>query len=130
MTKKTQSLTFPTNPLAAMRDLQDLDAQAQEASKREHISGNITSKLTSQSVSNEDSNKESKKRGKQDLEGRIKELASTPSVVVSLRMPEGLNDWLDDYAHAHRKEKVKKQDLISQAVQLLVKELSAKEASK
>lgn len=41
-----------------------------------------------------------------------------------MRLPEDLNDWLDDYARLHRKQGVKKQDLISRAVQLLIFELN------
>ena len=34
--------------------------------------------------------------------------------------PTGLNDWLDDYIDTHREEGVRKQDLIAEAVRLLV----------
>lgn len=52
-----------------------------------------------------------------------RELAATTAVPITLRMPNGLNDWLDEYAHQHRKKGVKKQDLIAAAVQLLVEKL-------
>jgi len=45
---------------------------------------------------------------------------------ITLRVPEGLNDWLDEYAHAHRKSGVKKQDLVSRAIQLLIIESERK----
>ncbi len=40
-------------------------------------------------------------------------------VTITLRLPEDLNDWLDDYAHVNRKLGIKKQDLVARAVQLL-----------
>ena len=54
---------------------------------------------------------------------RALELAESKAVPITLRMPEGLNDYLDDKAHEHRKSKVLKQDLVSLAVQLLVEEI-------
>ena len=59
---------------------------------------------------------------------QAKRLAATPAMPITLRLPTGLNDFLDDYAHEHRKEGVKKQDLVARAVQLLVIELAAPEA--
>jgi hypothetical protein len=56
------------------------------------------------------------------VQQRAAQLAATRLIPITLRLPEGLNDWLDDYAHEHRKEGIKKQDLISRAVQLLVME--------
>ena len=43
--------------------------------------------------------------------------------------PPDKPDWLDDYAHAHRKSGIKKQDLVSRAVQLLVEELTRDQRS-
>ena len=55
------------------------------------------------------------------------EMARTRLIPMTLRIPEELNDWLDEYAHDHRKEGVKKQSLISRAVQLLYIELAGAE---
>lgn len=61
-------------------------------------------------------------------QAEARERAATRPIPITLRLPEGLNDWLDDYAHAHRKEGVKKQDLISRAVQLLILERATTDA--
>lgn len=48
-------------------------------------------------------------------------------IPMTLRIPEELNDWLDEYAHRHRKEGIKKQDLIARAVELLYIEVAQEE---
>lgn len=53
------------------------------------------------------------------------QLADTTPLPITLRLAEGLNDYLDEQAHRHRKAKVKKQDLVSLAVRLLVAELES-----
>lgn len=56
------------------------------------------------------------------LERRIEEaqdLAETSTTTVTLRIPHGLNDWLDEYVHGSWPEKVKKQQLVTEALQLL-----------
>lgn len=53
------------------------------------------------------------------------QLADTTPIPITLRLAEGLNDYLDEQAHRHRKAKVKKQDLVSLAVRLLVAELES-----
>lgn len=59
------------------------------------------------------------------VQARARRMAASRAIPITLRLPEELNDWLDEYAHAHRKQGVKKQDLIARAVQLLVIDLSA-----
>lgn len=143
MPPKSKSLTFPTNPLEAMRELQELNdvppaslsPQNEATSTKEDITANITSNITAQSETNKERNRISKvsshkpaqQRSKKGSEDYVKELASSRMAVVTLRLPEGLNDWLDEYAHQHRKEGVKKQDLISEAIQLLVMAKEAEE---
>ena len=60
-----------------------------------------------------------------DAQRDAQRMAASRAIPITLRMPEELNDWLDEYAHSHRKQGVKKQDLIARAVQLLVVELEA-----
>lgn len=67
---------------------------------------NLTDKLTG-------------KPTKRELAAQAKALAESRFATVSLKLPEELNDWVDQYVFEHRKEKVLKQDLISRAIQLL-----------
>ena len=56
------------------------------------------------------------------LQRRITEaqaLAHSPTTTVTLRIPHALNDWLDEYVHGSWPEKVKKQQLVTEALQLL-----------
>ena len=69
--------------------------------------------------------KSSKLDAEEAVQTRVRLMAASRAVPITLRMPEELNDWLDEYAHTHRKQGVKKQDLIARAVQLLVIDLSA-----
>jgi hypothetical protein len=48
------------------------------------------------------------------------ELANTPTTTVTLRMPTGLNQWLDAYAHGAWPAKVLKQELVVEALRLLI----------
>ncbi len=122
MTSKSKSLTFTPDPMRAMAELQELNDAPSEAPEKTKESTNqdITSNITSKKASQQETKKPTQQRSKKDQKQYAQELASTPMAVITLRLPEGLNDWLDDYAHAHRKQGVKKQDLISEAVQLLV----------
>jgi len=52
---------------------------------------------------------------RKDIEAKAK----TSLVPITLRLPTALNDWLDIYAFAHRKEGIRKQDLIAEALTLL-----------
>jgi hypothetical protein len=57
------------------------------------------------------------------LEERVelgRELASSPTVTVTLRIPAQLNEWLDGYIHGMWPEKVRKQDLVTEGLRLLV----------
>ncbi len=46
-------------------------------------------------------------------------MGGTGTTTVTLRIPIELNEWLDEYTHAYYKEKVKKQDLVKEALTLL-----------
>jgi hypothetical protein len=55
------------------------------------------------------------------LEGRVAEarrMAASPTTTVTLRIPRELNDWLDEYIHRAWPEKVRKQDLVGEALRL------------
>jgi hypothetical protein len=57
------------------------------------------------------------------LEKRLalaEDLASTPTTTVTLRLPTGLNQWLDGYVHGAWPAKVKKQELVVEALKLLI----------
>ena len=47
------------------------------------------------------------------------DLAQTPTMTVTLRIPHGLNDWLDEYVHGSWPQKIKKQELVIEALRLL-----------
>jgi hypothetical protein len=56
------------------------------------------------------------------LEGRTAEarrMAESPTTTVTLRIPRELNDWLDEYIHRAWREKVRKQDLVSEGLRLV-----------
>ena|SRR6516162_1168747 len=48
------------------------------------------------------------------------ELASTPTTTVTLRMPTGLNRWLDAYVHGAWPARIRKQELVVEAMRLLI----------
>jgi hypothetical protein len=49
-----------------------------------------------------------------------RELAASPTVTVGLRIPVRLNEWLDGYVHGAWPERVRKQELVVEALRLLV----------
>ena len=49
-----------------------------------------------------------------------RELAASPTVTVTLRIPVRLNEWLDGYVHGAWPERVKKQELVTEGLRLLV----------
>lgn len=49
-----------------------------------------------------------------------KRLARTPTMTLTLRVPQGLNDWLDEYVHRAWPERVRKQGLVVEALRMLV----------
>jgi hypothetical protein len=56
------------------------------------------------------------------LQRRVAEaqaLAHSPTTTVTLRIPHAPNDWLDEYVHGSWPEKVKQQQLVTEALQLL-----------
>jgi hypothetical protein len=53
------------------------------------------------------------------LSRRIEEaqqMAESPTMTVTLRIPQQLNEWLDEYTHGAWKEKIKKQDLVIEGI--------------
>ena len=48
------------------------------------------------------------------------ELARTPTTTVTLRLPTGLNRWLDAYVHGAWPQKVRKQQLVTEALRMLI----------
>lgn len=88
-----------------------------------HKATQVTSKEETHTARHQATKTAIKVSAKEVARKRAQELAASRPMPITLRLPEGLNDWLDDYAHAHRKEGVKKQDLIARAVQLLVIEV-------
>ena len=55
----------------------------------------------------------------QDRTEEAAKMGETGTTTVTLRIPVELNEWLDEYTHAYYKEKVKKQDLVKEALTLL-----------
>jgi hypothetical protein len=56
------------------------------------------------------------------LDGRVAEarrMAESSTTTVTLRIPRELNDWLDEYIHRAWREKVRKQDLVSEGLRLV-----------
>ena len=96
---------------------------------------NITRNILSHIISNKEKNMRVQPEVHQDTHASAHQssqeyareyarvLAQSSPLPITLRLPEGLNDWLDDHAHRMRKQGVKKQDLVSWAVQLLVIEV-------
>jgi len=121
-----------------------LEPQEDSSSSEENITSNITAHIPAQhetkprrqastqqgrkTVRQKDSKVDSRAEAKTaeqqsrltDRQGYAQALSATRAIPITLRLPEGLNDWLDEYAHLHRKQGVKKQDLIARAVELLV----------
>ena len=57
------------------------------------------------------------------LEKRIdlaRELSKSPTTTVTLRLPHGMNDWLDGYVHRAWPERVRKQELVAEGLMLLI----------
>ena len=46
-------------------------------------------------------------------------LADSPTVTVTFRLPRELNGWLDEYVHRSWPERVRKQELVAEALRLL-----------
>lgn len=94
-------------------------------------SGQTHSKAATQSTSQEDARPAAQKGSRAslraDAQKRAQRMAASPAIPITLRLPSELNDFLDDAAHARRKQGVKKQDLVSRAVQLLVVALAEEE---
>ena len=63
----------------------------------------------------------------QRLHWRDVQVSEAPRILVSFRIPEPLNDWIEDYVHAHRKEGVAKQDVLAWAIGVLQQQVAAEE---
>ena len=46
-------------------------------------------------------------------------MSKSPTMTVTLRIPQAFNDWLDEYVHGSWPEKVRKQELVIEALMLL-----------
>ena len=135
--KRSGGLSMPANPALALQELQMQQMRERPGSE---TTDNNTSHTVSQSA---DLLTYRPPRGRTDqptdrpadrlpghptgrpadLRARVKALGETPMQPVTLKMPGGLNEYLDDYVHEHYKEKVKKQDLIRRAIELVIYEL-------
>lgn len=51
---------------------------------------------------------------------RAKEMANSRTMTVTLRLPQELNDWLDEYVHESWRDRLKKQQLVIEALCMLV----------
>ena len=47
------------------------------------------------------------------------QMAKSRTMTVTLRIPEELNAWLDEYVHLSFPERIKKQELVTEALQLI-----------
>jgi hypothetical protein len=57
------------------------------------------------------------------LATRIEEaarMAESPTMTVTLRLPQEMNNWLDTYVHRAWPERIKKQELLVEALRLLI----------
>jgi len=48
-----------------------------------------------------------------------KRMAESPTTTVTLRVPQELNGWLDEYVHRAWPERVRKQELVAEALRML-----------
>ena len=48
------------------------------------------------------------------------QLAQSPTTTVTLRIPQEMNAWLDEYVHRSWPERVKKQELVVEGLKLLI----------
>ncbi len=57
-----------------------------------------------------------------DASGRVEEaqeMAESSTMTVTLRIPQDFNEWLDEYVHRSWPQKVRKQELVTEALKLL-----------
>jgi hypothetical protein len=47
-------------------------------------------------------------------------MAASPTITVTLRLPLELNHWLDTYVHGAWPERIRKQELVTEALRMLV----------
>lgn len=57
---------------------------------------------------------------KAEAEADVRRRAESPRRLCSYRIPEGLDDWLEEFAFAHRHSGLKKLDLVAEAIGLLI----------
>ena len=48
-----------------------------------------------------------------------KRMAESTTTTVTLRLPQELNDWLDEYVHRAWPERVRKQELVIEGLRML-----------
>lgn len=51
---------------------------------------------------------------------RATEISKGPTTTITLRVPAQMNEWLDEYVHKAWPTKVKKQDLVTEALRMLI----------
>lgn len=119
-----------------------LNREREKSGKSEPVStpddspiDNITSNITAHIPSNEEAQPVMKKRSNAEVQKtarinrqeatradglqRAKESASGTAMPITLRLSSDLNDFVDDLVHEHRKQDVRKQDVIALGMQLL-----------
>ncbi len=51
--------------------------------------------------------------------GEAEALSETPTMTVTLRIPQGFNEWLDGYVHGSWPQRIRKQELVVEALRLI-----------
>lgn len=54
-----------------------------------------------------------------DRAAEARRMSDSPTVTVTFRLPREMNDWLDEYVHRSWPERVRKQELVAEALRLL-----------
>ena len=103
-------------------------AEGAEDNITSNITANTTENITAHTPANKriheetrasSSNSAQEETGAEEHAHRAERLGKSRMVPMTLRIPEKLDDYLTEQAHRLRKRGVKKQDLVSRAVQLL-----------
>jgi hypothetical protein len=70
--------------------------------------------------------REGRRQGTKDTPGilairlaQAERMARTPTTTVTLRVPQEFNAWLDEYVHRSWPDRVRKQELVTEALRLL-----------
>lgn len=96
-----------------------IEPEENEEASTPRVSGGFALEATRAKPASNLTDKLTGKPTKRELAAQAKALAESRFTTVSLKLPEELNDWVDQYVFDRRKEKVLKQELISRAIQLL-----------